>query len=204
MFHSLSPDRIEVLDAASDLILFDAERSKSKPLCTTPELFETFPSWSQDGATLYYCVAESPYSDAPTAEKPTAQLATASVLESANSDVSTPLRSVKVSPIRALLRTAQRLCTRCRNSERFRFGAATRICGRSICRRARRGLLTNSTATSQRVGMSGILPAVGLFSVRVATTGRLRAFISRITLRTGIGRSRFCSPSAIRRRILNG
>lgn len=86
MFHSLSPDRIEVLDAASDLILFDAERSKSKPLCTTPELFETFPSWSQDGATLYYCVAESPYSDAPSTEKAPAPIATASVLESANSD----------------------------------------------------------------------------------------------------------------------
>ena len=62
MFHATSPDRIEVLDAASDLVLFDVEKRASAPICSTDELFETFPAWSPDGTALYYCVAKSPYS----------------------------------------------------------------------------------------------------------------------------------------------
>ena len=62
MFHATSPDRIEVLDAASDLVLFDVEKRASAPICLTDELFETFPAWSPDGTALYYCVAKSPYS----------------------------------------------------------------------------------------------------------------------------------------------
>lgn len=61
-FHSLSPDRIDVIDAASDLVLFDVDSEKSESICNTDDLLETFPSWSPDGKTLYYCVAKSPYS----------------------------------------------------------------------------------------------------------------------------------------------
>ncbi|MBQ9875235.1 MAG: PD40 domain-containing protein [Thermoguttaceae bacterium] len=63
MFRSLDKDRIEVLDAASDLILFDAEQGTSRAICETSDALETFPTWSPDGAFLYYCVAKSPYSD---------------------------------------------------------------------------------------------------------------------------------------------
>lgn len=62
MFHATSPDRVEVLDAASDLILFNVENGDSAPICLTDDLFETFPTWSPEGDALYYCVAKSPYS----------------------------------------------------------------------------------------------------------------------------------------------
>lgn len=69
MFHSLSPDRIEVVDAASDLLLYDVAAGKSVPICETNDVLETFPSWSPDGKTLYYCAARSPYSSDSTKGK---------------------------------------------------------------------------------------------------------------------------------------
>jgi len=57
MFHSLSSQKIEVFDAFSDLLLFDAAKNELRAITQTDELFETFPSWSPDGKELYYCVA---------------------------------------------------------------------------------------------------------------------------------------------------
>ncbi|HLO59924.1 MAG TPA: hypothetical protein VK179_14345 [Bacteroidales bacterium] len=58
-FHALSTRKIEVVDTLSDIVLYDATLNK---VITIPQLadsrwFETFPSWSPDGKTLYYCAA---------------------------------------------------------------------------------------------------------------------------------------------------
>jgi hypothetical protein len=58
-FHALSTRKIEVVDTLSDIVLYDAALNK---VITIPQLadsawFETFPSWSPDGRTLYYCAA---------------------------------------------------------------------------------------------------------------------------------------------------
>ena len=58
IFHSLSSQKLEVYDAFSDLVLFDAAKNELAVVERTPCLLETFPSWSPDGTTLFYCVAE--------------------------------------------------------------------------------------------------------------------------------------------------
>ena len=60
-FHTVSRNRIEVFDSSSDVIVYDTE---TEEVLTCPELhsptrFETFPSWSPDGKTLYFCSADS-------------------------------------------------------------------------------------------------------------------------------------------------
>lgn len=63
-FHSVNHIRTEVTDTLSDLIVYDAERNLvfSPPEISSPEKFETFPSWSPDGKYLYYCSAAAlPY-----------------------------------------------------------------------------------------------------------------------------------------------
>lgn len=60
-FHTVSRNRIEVFDNSSDIIIYDTETDET---ITCPELhsskaFETFPSWSPDGKTLYFCSADS-------------------------------------------------------------------------------------------------------------------------------------------------
>ncbi len=67
MFHSLSYDRVEVVDAASDLVLFDAGTAESTSVCKTDDVLETFPSWAPDGRALFYCAAKSPYYNDKTA-----------------------------------------------------------------------------------------------------------------------------------------
>lgn len=59
-FHMNDPNRIEVFDMASDVVVYDVERHE---LVTTPALFstkqyETYPTFSADGKTLYFCTAE--------------------------------------------------------------------------------------------------------------------------------------------------
>lgn len=57
MFHTNDLQKIEVLDFASDIILYDVDENKvSKVVCETSD-FETFPAWSPDGETLYYASA---------------------------------------------------------------------------------------------------------------------------------------------------
>lgn len=58
-FHMNDPNRVEVFDLASDVLVYDVEKHE---LVTTPELFsknhyETFPTFSPDGRTLYFCTA---------------------------------------------------------------------------------------------------------------------------------------------------
>jgi len=59
MFPMDPGQRIEVYDTASDIVIFDTEENSlisSKHLTTNN--FETFPAFSPDGKTLYYCVAD--------------------------------------------------------------------------------------------------------------------------------------------------
>lgn len=59
-FHSTDPNRIEVFDHLSDVVVYDVERHE---IITTSSLFsetafETFPTFSPDGRTLYFCSSE--------------------------------------------------------------------------------------------------------------------------------------------------
>ncbi len=66
VFHSLSSQKIEVFDFYSDLVLFDAKTNELTQITDTNDEFETFPTWSPDGATLYYCRAKVVFESAET------------------------------------------------------------------------------------------------------------------------------------------
>lgn len=53
---------IEVYDTASDIILMDTETDAITvpPAMSGDSILETFPTWSEDGRTLYYCAAVNP------------------------------------------------------------------------------------------------------------------------------------------------
>lgn len=57
-FHSVRDERVEVVDLASDVVVYDIEANRllSSPLLRTDD-FETFPAFSPDGRSLYFCVA---------------------------------------------------------------------------------------------------------------------------------------------------
>lgn len=60
-FHMNDRNRIEVFDYTSDLLVYDVQRNE---VITTSQLFsdqafETFPHFSPDGKTLYFCTAEA-------------------------------------------------------------------------------------------------------------------------------------------------
>lgn len=55
--HNLSTQKIEALDSESDLVLVDTRANRETVITNTPDEFETFPNWSQDGKTLYYASA---------------------------------------------------------------------------------------------------------------------------------------------------
>ena len=51
---------IEVYDTESDLIVYDCATDSVQMLVETKGCLETFPAWSQDGSTLYWCEAVDP------------------------------------------------------------------------------------------------------------------------------------------------
>lgn len=57
IFHTVAKDKIEVLDYASDLILYDVEKNEVSNISNYPDEHECFPTWSPDGKTLYYTSA---------------------------------------------------------------------------------------------------------------------------------------------------
>lgn len=59
--HSTNPNRIEVFDNTSDVVVYDVERKEllSCPQLKSAGVFETFPAFSPDGRTLYFCSADS-------------------------------------------------------------------------------------------------------------------------------------------------
>lgn len=56
-FHSTDPNRVEVYDYESDVVVYDVERHELlySDLTKSPEWFETMPCFSPDGKTLYFC-----------------------------------------------------------------------------------------------------------------------------------------------------
>ncbi len=57
VFHTRDPQKVEVLDFASDLILYDIDRNRVYDIDKRKDEFESFPAWSPDGQTLYYVSA---------------------------------------------------------------------------------------------------------------------------------------------------
>lgn len=59
-FHSKDLQKVEVIDLASGLMLYDVERNEVRSICDAPDELETFPAWSPDGNYLYYVSARYP------------------------------------------------------------------------------------------------------------------------------------------------
>lgn len=61
MFHISDPNTVEVFDYASDVVVYDVRTDElvSSPLLKSKDSFETFPTFSPDGRTLYFCTADS-------------------------------------------------------------------------------------------------------------------------------------------------
>lgn len=60
-FFNHGPNRIEVFDSASDVVVYDMERHSIfwSPLTKSADMFETFPSFSPDGKWLYFCSSKA-------------------------------------------------------------------------------------------------------------------------------------------------
>ncbi len=54
-FHTANPNKIEVYDLASDMILYDVEADSVSIVSNDSTLLEVYPTWSPDGKYLYYC-----------------------------------------------------------------------------------------------------------------------------------------------------
>ncbi len=63
VFHTRDIDKIEVFDAASDIIAYDVDKDEVVNLENDPDEFEVFPAWAPDGKTLYYCSAHFEFPD---------------------------------------------------------------------------------------------------------------------------------------------
>ena len=61
--------KIEVFDTASDLILYDVDNNTVSTICNDSNNLESFPTWSPDGKTLYYCDAHFEYAANDTTSK---------------------------------------------------------------------------------------------------------------------------------------
>ncbi len=57
-FHLYHPEKIEVMDEASDLLLYDPAQNAVSHILRSRNDLETFPCWSPDGKTLFYCNAQ--------------------------------------------------------------------------------------------------------------------------------------------------
>lgn len=60
-FHMNDKNRIEVYDEASDVVVYDVEKHEivTAPVLFSSRSFETFPTFSPDGKTLYFCSADA-------------------------------------------------------------------------------------------------------------------------------------------------
>ena len=61
LFHGANHNRIEVFDTASDLQVYDVEKNELllSPLLKQDSIYETFPVFSADGHSLYFCAARA-------------------------------------------------------------------------------------------------------------------------------------------------
>jgi len=60
-FHMNDRNRVEVFDSASDVVVYDTQKHEivTSPLLSSEGAFETFPTFSPDGNTLYFCSAKA-------------------------------------------------------------------------------------------------------------------------------------------------
>ena len=60
-FHMNDRNRVEVFDSASDVVVLGKEKNEivTSPLLSSEGAFETFPTFSPDGNTLYFCSAKA-------------------------------------------------------------------------------------------------------------------------------------------------
>ena len=60
-FFSHNKNRVEVYDSASDVVVYDVEKHEItwSPLTRSKDSFETFPTFSPDGRSLYFCSAKA-------------------------------------------------------------------------------------------------------------------------------------------------
>ena len=56
-FHTVDPNKVEVCDEESDIIVYDVETDEVTNLENSDSEFEVFPAWAPDGKMLYYCSA---------------------------------------------------------------------------------------------------------------------------------------------------
>ena len=54
-FHTSNPNKIEVYDIASDIILYDVKNDSVCIVSNDSTLLEVYPTWSPDGKYLFYC-----------------------------------------------------------------------------------------------------------------------------------------------------
>ncbi len=61
LFHSAHPNRVEVFDTASDLQVYDVKTNQLilSPLLKKDDVYETYPVFSADGRSLYFCSAKA-------------------------------------------------------------------------------------------------------------------------------------------------
>lgn len=59
LFHGSDHNRVEVFDTASDLQVYDVEKNELllSPLLSQDSIYETYPVFSADGRSLYFCAA---------------------------------------------------------------------------------------------------------------------------------------------------
>ena len=60
-FHTADLNKIEVIDAESDLLLYDIDKHQMTVIEQQPDELETFPCWSPDGRWLYFASAHFEY-----------------------------------------------------------------------------------------------------------------------------------------------
>lgn len=60
-FFSHDPNKVEVYDSASDVVIYDVDTHEIfwSPLTRSESSFETFPTFSPDGRSLYFCTADA-------------------------------------------------------------------------------------------------------------------------------------------------
>ena len=71
VFFGSDRQKIEVFDAASDLILYDVDKDEVRYIVRDSLSYETFPYWSADGKTLYYASSWLPAWGADASTDPT-------------------------------------------------------------------------------------------------------------------------------------
>lgn len=60
-FHTRNVSKVEVMESASDIVMYNVRDNRVQTVLNDPDEFELFPSWSPDGKWLYYCSAHYEY-----------------------------------------------------------------------------------------------------------------------------------------------